>query len=298
MCRARVLRCGFVDLFLSSLSQRPIRSFCSFLARHGLRSTARTDPLEDALLRNSRKNPIVRVSRVAVLFSKVLRVACFHAGVAVLHGARCLRDGQGRTPASRARRSTAKRRRVVHVRSCARDEAPPSGVRMSNAPLLGSNPTRDPSHAPSCSSPRPDKGGHVRSMGEIHAGWGRDRETDPTTTTNGVVDASTTPQGETTMNGSGGHGWCKPAQDRIETRPALGSRCEIGTDDVAAMHWPSSCTRCVMVVRSPASKSVSARTQSPKRREPFPWTLELVGAAALLDNSPSVSLQLACQMNR
>mmetsp|Transcript_10389 Transcript_10389/g.63390 ORF Transcript_10389/g.63390 Transcript_10389/m.63390 type:complete len:248 (-) Transcript_10389:42-785(-) len=128
---------------LSSGSVR-FRSFRWFRARHGRRSTARTDPLEDALLRNSRKNPIVRVSRVAFLFSAVLPVASFHVGVAVLRGARCLRDGQGRTSASRARRSRAERCRVVHVRSRARDEAPPSGVWISNAPLLGSNPTRAP----------------------------------------------------------------------------------------------------------------------------------------------------------
>lgn len=89
--RERVLWCGFVDLSLSfPFGKLPLRSFRSPRARHELRLTARTDPLADALLRSSRKNPIVQVSTVAIFFSRVLRVARFRAGVAVLHGsARC-----------------------------------------------------------------------------------------------------------------------------------------------------------------------------------------------------------------
>ena len=103
-----------------------------------------------------------------------------------------VRDGQVRTSASRARRSTAERRRVAHVRTCACDEAPPSSVWTSNAPLLGSNPTRAPPTRPPLSSPRPAKGGHLRSRGENPC-WLNLCETDPTTTTNGVMNSSTTP---------------------------------------------------------------------------------------------------------
>ena len=167
----RVLWCGFVDLSLFSLfGTLPLCSLRSSRARHELRLTARTDPLADALLRSSRKNPIVQVSTVAIFFSRVLRVARFHAGVAVLHGsARCATVRFALPPHVLVVRP----QKDAGSRTCARVRATKRRLQASGRPMP---PFWDPTlhvrrpRALSCPLPDLRKGGICDPGEKTHAG--------------------------------------------------------------------------------------------------------------------------------
>jgi len=88
----------------------------------------RTDPVAEALLRSSRKKPIVTVSTLGFPFTRVLGRACFRAGVAASHAAQVRCDGSVAFYASRGLLSAAETRRVATVCSFARFGAPPSHV--------------------------------------------------------------------------------------------------------------------------------------------------------------------------
>lgn len=145
----RVLWCGFVDLSLFSLfGTLPLCSLRSSRARHELRLTARTDPLADALLRSSRKNPIVQVSTVAIFFRGYCVWLVSTLGsrfCTVLHGARRSGSHFRLTCSSFDRRKTQGRARA-HV--CVRRSAAFKRLDV-QCPPFGIQPYTCAAHAPS-----------------------------------------------------------------------------------------------------------------------------------------------------